>query len=39
MPTLSRVGGVISNRSIGISTRLEGGGKFDEQMLRFRIKR
>ena len=32
-------GGVVSNSSIGISTRAEGGGKFDEQMLRFRIKR
>lgn len=32
-------GGVVSNGSIGISTRAEGGGKFDEQMLRFRIKR
>jgi hypothetical protein len=32
-------GGVVSNGSIGISTRVEGGGNFDEQMLPFRIKR
>jgi hypothetical protein len=32
-------GGVVSNCSIRISTRVEGGRKFDEQMLPFRIKR
>jgi len=32
-------GSVVSNGSIGISTRAEGGRKFEEQMLSFRIKR
>lgn len=32
-------GGVVSNGSLGISTCPEGGRKFEEKMLRFRIKR